>query len=180
MKSLVLGFLVLGVLLTRIATIAPADDAKNEAIQKVRKPTTDTRPQDVEELIQRYFRTWSAQDMNGYGNCFLGNACVQYIDSDGQLDLYTLDQFLTYQRKLHRASQYRQTEAPESIDVHFESKLARVVVYWKLTAGTTTQFGYDHFTLAKYRGRWRIANLVFYTTKTMSTPMSKPPRPNTK
>ena len=51
------------------------------------------------------------------------------------------------------------------MDIRFESKLARVVVYWKLTAGPKTEYGYDHFTLMKHEGRWRIVNLVFYVTK---------------
>jgi hypothetical protein len=55
---------------------------------------------------------------------------------------------------------------PESIDIRFEAKLARVVVYWKLTIGSTREvFGYDHFTLSKRNGKWGIVNLVFYETK---------------
>ena len=34
------------------------------------------------------------------------------------------------------------------------AKLARAIVYWKLTAGPRVEYGYDHFTLMKNRGKW--------------------------
>ena len=34
--------------------------------------------------------------------------------------------------------------------------------HWKLTAGKRVEYGYDHFTLMKQDGQWRIVNLVFY------------------
>ena len=61
-------------------------------------------------------------------------------------------------------SSIRSIEVPESIEIRFEQKLARVVAHWRLNAGTRVQKGYDHFTLIHDRGRWRIANLLFYAT----------------
>ena len=55
-------------------------------------------------------------------------------------------------------------EVPTSIDIRFEAKLARAVVAWKLTQGRRVETGYDHFTLIKLGGKWRIVNLVFYGT----------------
>ncbi len=115
--------------------------------------------------------------MKGYGQCFANNACVQFIGADGQLEHYALDQFLAAQSKSLRTSPHRLTEVPESIDIRFESKLARAVVYWKLTAGATKQFGYDHFTLAKSRGQWRIANLIFYAANPPPQSNGKLPAP---
>lgn len=128
-------------------------------------PPSDPRAADVQELIRRYFRTWSAQDMQGYGACFLDGACVQFLTADGQLRLSQLPEFLAGQRQAHRMALHRQTEVPETIDIRFEGELARVVVYWKLTAGPKLEYGYDHFTIVKSRGIWRIANLLFYVTK---------------
>ncbi len=122
----------------------------------------DPRHREVKELIERYFQTWSAQDMGGYGKCFASNACVQFIDPQGRLTSLSKEPFLATQREAHANARHRQTEVPESIDIRFEVKLARVVVYWKLTAGPETKYGYDHFTLMKHRGEWRIVNLVFY------------------
>jgi hypothetical protein len=128
------------------------------------KKIDDLRRQEIEELIRRYFRTWSSQDMKGYGECFLDNACIQFIDAQGKIEPSNLPAFLAYQAELLRAGQ-QETEVPESIDIRFEAKLARVVVYWKLTVGARQVFGYDHFTLLKRNEKWGIVNLVFYETK---------------
>ena len=125
----------------------------------------EPRQSEVEKLIKHYFATWTSQDMEGYGACFMDGASVQFVDSQGTLKTFALAQFLAGQRESHRRARHRQTEVAESIDIRFESELARVVVYWKLTSGPTTTYGYDHFTLMKQRGRWRIANLLFYETK---------------
>ena len=135
------------------------------APQATPAPDADPQQAEVEEMIRRYFQTWSDQDIAGYGACFLPTAVVQFIDSQDQLTSSALGSFLQSQREAHRRARYRQTEVPETIDIRFEQKLARVVVYWKLTAGPKTEYGYDHFTLLKVRGQWRIVNLVFYETK---------------
>ena len=69
------------------------------------------------------------------------------------------------QSSYHKSAVHKAIEVPVKTDITFEADLARAVVYWKLTAGPRTQFGYDHFTLIKQDGEWKIANLVFYGTK---------------
>jgi hypothetical protein len=130
--------------------------------QQAEPKTKDQRVEEIKEFIGRYFKTWSNQDMKGYDGCFLPDAAIQFIDEEGQLTTYGRRQFVASQTDFHRKSQVRATEVPESIDVRFEGKLARVVVYWKLTAGMRTETGYDHFTLLKHDGNWRIVNLTFY------------------
>ena len=134
--------------------------------------TTDQRQQQeqqnrqgIEQFIQRYFRTWSDRDIDAYGKCFWPNSDIQFIDARGKITRYSLDKFLASQREAHRRSRHRQTEVAESIEIRFEAKLARAIVYWKLTAGPRVEYGYDHFTLMKNRGKWGIVNLVFYATK---------------
>jgi pyroglutamyl-peptidase len=124
----------------------------------------DARSAEVKELITRYFLTWSSQDMRGYNDCFLPEAAIQFIDPRGSVTTTLRQQFVESQRDVHLRSPQRLVEVPESIDVRFEEKLARVVVYWKLTAGTRIDRGYDHFTLARQDGRWKIVNLVFYSS----------------
>jgi pyroglutamyl-peptidase len=136
-----------------------ADDTKSGAPED----------QDVKQFIEGYFRSWSNQDMKTYGECFLPKACIQHIDSNGQMTSSFRDQFVASQREYLRTAAQRAIEVPESIDVRIESKLARAVVYWKLTAGSSTVFGYDHFTLLKQKGSWKIVNLVFYETKMSET-----------
>ena len=62
------------------------------------------------------------------------------------------------------------SEVPVSIEIRFESELARVVVNWKLSTGVSEVLGYDHFTLLKRNGKWGIVNLAFYNTKVSGQP----------
>lgn len=132
------------------------------AEQNEGRPGDDPRQPEVREFVNRYFRTWSNQDMKGYDECFMSDATIQFLDSRGLLDTSSRRQFVAGQAEYHRTAQHRATEVPESIDIRFEGKLARAVVYWKLTAGPRIEYGYDHFTLLKQDGQWRIVNLVFY------------------
>jgi hypothetical protein len=128
------------------------------------RKSSDPRQEEIEEMIRRYFRTWSSQDMKGYGDCFLPNAGIQFIHPQGKIEQHALPEFLAYQEALLRQG-HGETETPESIDIRFEARLARAVVYWKLTADQRVVYGYDHFTLLKQDGKWGIVNLVFYETK---------------
>jgi pyroglutamyl-peptidase len=119
---------------------------------------------EIKEFIGRYFRTWSNQDMKGYEACFLPEASIQHISAAGRLTTSSRPQFIASQRNYHRTSPVRTTEVAESVDIRLEGKLARVVVFWKLTAGARMEWGYDHFTLIRQDGGWRIVNLVFYET----------------
>lgn len=127
-------------------------------------PDAAVREKDVRAFVERYFKVWSEQDMGGYDDCFMTDAVVQHVDGQGQLFSIARPQFVASQREAHRRSASRMVEVPESIEIRFEQQLARAVVYWKLTAGARVQKGYDHFTLKLDRGRWRIANLLFYST----------------
>jgi len=134
-----------------------------DPVQEGKSPD-DPRNKEVETFIRRYFRTWSSQDLKGYGECFLNSSSIQFIDPQGKVELSSLPTFLASQGEFMRRGE-RATEAPVSIDIRFESKLARAIVYWKLTSGSREVFGYDHFTLLKQNGEWGIVNLVFYETK---------------
>jgi len=138
-------------------------------------PAADAAEAEVQQLIDRYFRTWSNQDMDRYGQCFMPQAAIQLIDEDGQLHTMPLTPFLRSQADAHRQAANRMTETPESVEIRFDAKLAHALVYWKLVDGDRIEHGYDHFTLMKSDGKWRIANLVFYTTPApkASQPASK-------
>jgi hypothetical protein len=127
-------------------------------------PAEDAAKAEVEQLIERYFRTWSNQDMDRYGQCFMPQAAIQLIDEDSQLHTMPLTPFLRSQADAHRQAANRMTETAESVKIRFDAKLAHALVYWKLVDGGRTEYGYDHFTLMKSDGKWRIVNLVFYTT----------------
>lgn len=122
------------------------------------------REKEVRALVERYFKVWSDRDMDAYDDCFMSDAVIQHVDARGQLVSIPRGKFVAGQRDAHRRSPEPMVEVPESIEVRFEQQIARAVVHWKLTAGTRVEKGYDHFTLMLDRGRWRIVNLLFYST----------------
>jgi pyrrolidone-carboxylate peptidase len=132
------------------------------AVQAEQDRAKERREKQVKDFIGRYFRTWSNQDMQGYDQCFMRDACIQFIDPQGGLHTSGRKDFVASQREYHRKSLVRTVEVPETIDIRFEQELARVVVYWKLTAGQRRERGYDHFTLMNSGGEWKIVNLTFY------------------
>lgn len=144
--------------------VAVAAIAATMAALAPAQPAADPREKDVRDLIDRYFLTWSAKDIDRYGQCFASQAAIQLLDPAGKLTTLPLRAFLETQRDAHRNSAVDMKETPESVEVRFEGKLARVVVHWKLVAGERTEVGYDHFTLMPVGGQWRIANLIFYET----------------
>lgn len=119
----------------------------------------------VEELIERYFKSWSEQRMKDYGNCFADDAVIQELNARREIYTQSKGPFVTTQATYHKMALFKATEIPVKTTITFEAELARAVVYWKLTAGPRKQFGYDHFTLVKQDGEWKIANLLFYGTK---------------
>ncbi|APW63488.1 nuclear transport factor 2 family protein [Paludisphaera borealis] len=143
---------------------APVAVAAVAAVAAQPSPAASAREQDVKSFIEHYFKSWSDQDMDAYDDCFMADACIQYIDTQGQLFTTPRQRFVAGQREVHRRSSVRSIEVPESIEIRFEQKIARVVAYWRLNAGARVQKGYDHFTLKQERGKWRIVNLLFYST----------------
>jgi pyroglutamyl-peptidase len=119
----------------------------------------------VEKLIENYFKSWSEQRMRDYGDCFADGAVIQEVGS-GEIRTQMKDPFVTTQATYHKMAIFKAVEVPVRTAITFEADLARVVVYWKLTAGPRLQYGYDHFTLIRQKGEWKIVNLVFYSTKT--------------
>ena len=124
--------------------------------------TDDPREKEVRELLDRYFKSWSNQDLVRYGQCFMPQAAIQMIDPDRGLVTMPLGPFLQSQQQAHQASRNRMTETPESMTIRFDANLAHALVYWKLVDGERLEYGYDHFTFMKDDGKWRIVNLVFY------------------
>ncbi|MFM7037636.1 MAG: nuclear transport factor 2 family protein [Planctomycetaceae bacterium] len=118
----------------------------------------------VEKLVRNYFKSWSEQRMRDYADCFAENAVIQEVD-DGDVRTQLKDPFVVEQTNYHRIAVFKAVEVPVQTSISFEAELARVVVYWKLTAGPRVQYGYDHFTLVKVNQDWKIVNLVFYGVK---------------
>lgn len=67
---------------------------------------------DVREFLTRYFATWSAQDMDGYGACFHEQARVSFVHQ-GVPQTQGLTDFIHGQKLGHATSPVQMTEAPK-------------------------------------------------------------------
>lgn len=109
------------------------------------------------EFVERYFSTWSAKDIDGYGRCFHPNARIWF----GTGSAIALPDFLESQRQAHALSPVPLTEKALSWEGNVNNGLANVRVHWELHRGEKAVRGYDFFTLALSEGRWQIVALVF-------------------
>jgi len=111
----------------------------------------------LDEFVKRYFSTWSARDIDGYGRCFHPNARVWF----GTASSMALPDFLEMQARAHADSPVRLAEDPLSWEGNVNNGLAHVRVHWELHRGTQNVRGYDYFTLVLSESRWKIMALIF-------------------
>lgn len=116
---------------------------------------------EVRSFLERYFATWSAQDMDGYGGCFHDQARVTFVGKGGRTDSMGLTDFLHSQRMAHQSSPTRMNEVPLEMRITSGTSITQAAVTWKLTKGSETETGTDYFTLVKTDGGWRIIALAF-------------------
>jgi len=116
----------------------------------------------IETFLNRYFSTWSAKDMAGYGSCFHPTARISFVEKDGQCGSQGLTDFLHGQTVGHERSSEPMVEVPTEMKIHGAARVAQAEVRWKLTKGREIVTGTDFFTLLKTPEGWRIASLVFY------------------
>ena len=116
----------------------------------------------IRAFLERYFSTWSAQDMDGYGACFQEQARVVFIEPGGAARSQGLTDFLHGQRLGHSQSAVKMVEVPLEMSISGDTRVAQAAVKWKLTKGAEIVTGMDYFTLAKTPQGWRIASLVFF------------------
>lgn len=116
----------------------------------------------IRAFLERYFSTWSAQDMEGYGACFQEQARVIFVEKGGGSRSEGLTDFLHGQRLGHTQSPVRMIEVPLEMHITGDARVAQAAVKWKLTKGAEIITGMDYFTLAKTPQGWRIVSLVFF------------------
>ena len=116
----------------------------------------------VRAFLERYFSTWSSQDMDGYGGCFAPEARVTYVEKGGALSSQGLTDFLHGQKMGHELSKVPMKEVPLVMQISGDMRVAQAAVSWKLTKGDVVERGWDYFTLRKGQDGWRIVSLVFY------------------
>lgn len=118
---------------------------------------------EVRAFLERYFSTWSAQDMDGYAACFHDAARVTYVaDRSGSQRTETLSDFLHGQRMGHKTAAEPMTEIADSMDIQMDDRAALARVRWTLLKGADRSTGIDHFSLIKTTAGWKIIHLLFY------------------
>ena len=131
--------------------------------------------QEVREFIDRYFRSWSNQDMDRYGQCFMPQAAIQLIDDSWPTPYDAAGAVPAKPGRLPPPGRQ-----PHDRDARIGRNPLRGEPrprpgLLEARRRPAHEYGYDHFTLMKSDGKWRIANLVFYTT-----PAPKASRPASK
>ncbi|WP_395735584.1 nuclear transport factor 2 family protein [Prosthecobacter sp.] len=121
----------------------------------------DGKDADVREFLTRYFSTWSAKDMDGYGACFHEQARISFVHQ-GAPQSQGLTDFLHGQKLSHATTTVPMTEVPTDMKILRDERTAQASVRWKLTKGTDITLGTDCFTLIKTPAGWKIMSLVFY------------------
>jgi hypothetical protein len=116
----------------------------------------------IENFLQGYFSTWSARDMDAYGNCFHSTARITFLEKGGLVGSQGLTDFLHGQKIGHERAVMPMTEAPTKMKISGDSRVAQAEVRWKLTKGHEIITGTDFFTLVKTAEGWKIASLIFY------------------
>ena len=115
----------------------------------------------IEDLIDKYFATWSNIDMEGYESCFHPNAIIHF-ERSGDVKEDKLSTFIAGQKNAHAYAQEKMKEVPLSKKIQFDKGTAQVTVRWKLTANNREQYGYDYFTLIRLKKKWKIIYLIFH------------------
>ena len=116
---------------------------------------------EIRSFLERYFATWSAQDMDGYGACFHDQARITFVGKGGRSESMGLTDFLHSQRMAHQTSPVKMNEVPLEMNIHTGKSITQAAVTWKLTKGSDAETGTDYFTLIKAEGGWHIIALAF-------------------
>jgi Putative lumazine-binding len=117
---------------------------------------------DVTAFLHRYFDTWSAQDMQGYADCFDDAARIYYVAADERIVAEAKPDFIHGQKLAHQQATVPMKEVPVTMTVQGDEKIKQAAVTWVLTKGQTEERGTDFFTLRRLGGAWKIVSLTFY------------------
>jgi hypothetical protein len=124
--------------------------------------TVQTDEEGVRAVLNRYFSTWSARDMEGCSSCFHPQARIFYLAEDGKLSSQGLTDFLHEQRVNHETVPSPMSEKPLDFRIQGDARVAQAVVTWVLNIGPKQIYGTDFFTLQRDGNQWKIVSLVFY------------------
>jgi hypothetical protein len=114
---------------------------------------------EISVFLDRYFATWSANDLAAYGRCFDANAKIQFLTQGGRLKVYGLRDFLASQRRAQAANPGSR-EAATSMRIDRHGDVATAFVRWRLELGRRVVTGTDCFLLARRNGEWLVTALL--------------------
>lgn len=146
MNKLVIGHWMLVCTLGFVVSCAPSHTGADEPA--------------VRAHLERYFSTWSAQDMDGYGACFHPQARITFVTPQG-VSAQGLTDFLHGQRLTHQAAADPMKEVPLDMQFQVGKGIVTAAVKWELQKQDGNKTGTDFFTLAKTPEGWRIVALVW-------------------
>lgn len=126
------------------------------------QPVATRDDTETRAFLARYFSTWSAQDMDGYGACFHPQARIVYQPAQGDVISQGLTDFLHSQKMAHQQATTPMKERPLEMKIQGDNKVVQAVVAWELTKGSIQERGTDFFTLKREGATWKIISLVFY------------------
>ena len=114
------------------------------------------------KLLHHYFESWSAKQMDAYGNCFDDAARIYFIGKDEKVVAQAKIDFVHEQKVLQDEAVEPMKEVPLEIKLQGDDKVLQAAVTWVLTHGAREVRGTDFFTLRKVGGDWKILSLAFY------------------
>ena len=114
----------------------------------------------VRAHLERYFSTWSSQDMAGYESCFFPQARITF-SSGGRVNVEGLTDFLYSQRMCQQQATTPMKEEPKEMKITLANDIAQASVKWELHKSDGNTTGTDMFTLVRIDGGWKIAALVW-------------------
>lgn len=115
----------------------------------------------VRAHLERYFATWSAQDMDGYAATFHPQARISFNLGNGNVSSEGLTDFVHGQRMSHQTATSPMKELPLDMKITCGKTVAQAAVKWELHKSDGNKTGTDFFTLTRTSDGWRIIALVW-------------------
>ena len=125
------------------------------------EPAPSEGEKEVRAHLERYFATWSAQDMEGYAACFHPQARICFNLGEGRVSSEGLTDFVHGQKMSHQTATSPMKEVPLEMKITTAKAVAQAVVKWELRKADGNKTGTDLFTLTRTADGWRIIALVW-------------------
>ncbi|BBM85668.1 nuclear transport factor 2 family protein [Candidatus Uabimicrobium amorphum] len=118
---------------------------------------------DIEPFLNKYFTSWSNNNIKDYRSCFHKDAIIIYIKNGTVQNKQDLQTFIKGQ-SAYLAKTKNVRESMTSFTAKEDSKSAAIVAKWAFEEqGKISGTGVDHFLLIRDKKKqWKIVSLVWY------------------